>query len=199
MWLLTSETCQDLQLPYGSHVSKYETLFDVYAVQVDASIITVAKTYALECGGLPFTVCEYLDTASISDAAAKQHVGNSLEGCDGMSDSGSDVSSLEPHPMAGHKFELRIVVYRDGDVLKAYPAIAKVGVPDEVMISLVTGVVKRGSVFHSVAACICFVYEDVEYSNQRVRPCHGVCRLHVRHSTQRTHIRRHSSTTSRRE
>ena len=30
------------------------------------------------------------------------------------------------HKMFGHKFELRVVVYRDGDVLRAFPSIAKV-------------------------------------------------------------------------
>jgi hypothetical protein len=58
--------------------------------------------------------CRFLDTASISDAAAKEHDGQCA------------TSTPEPHPMAGHKFELRVVVYRDGDMLRAYPSIAKV-------------------------------------------------------------------------
>ncbi|GFH24936.1 uncharacterized protein HaLaN_22816 [Haematococcus lacustris] len=87
---------------------------DAVCAKVDASLASVTKNYALACGGLPFTVCEYLDTASVSDAAAKAHDGVCLE------------AQQEPHHMTGHKFELRIVVYRDGDVLKAYPSIAKV-------------------------------------------------------------------------
>jgi hypothetical protein len=58
--------------------------------------------------------CRFLDTASISDAAAKAH--------DGL----CPASQSETHPMTGHKFELRVVVYRDGDMLRAYPSIAKV-------------------------------------------------------------------------
>lgn len=47
----------------------------------------------------PYTLCEYVDAATIPDAAS---------------------------PLFGHKFEMRIVVYRDGDVLRACPAIAKI-------------------------------------------------------------------------
>ncbi len=73
-------------------------------VQVDASISTVRRAYNLECGGLPHTVCEFLNTAAISDTAAKRHDGQ------------CETQQPQPHPMAGHKFELRIVVYRDGEV-----------------------------------------------------------------------------------
>ena len=66
---------------------------------MDAAIGSVASNYSLDCGGLPFTVCEFLDTATVCSEAGTQH---------------------------GHKFEMRIVVYREGDELKAFPSIAKV-------------------------------------------------------------------------
>mmetsp|Transcript_8925 Transcript_8925/g.19044 ORF Transcript_8925/g.19044 Transcript_8925/m.19044 type:complete len:536 (+) Transcript_8925:283-1890(+) len=73
--------------------------------KVDAAIQSVATNYSLSCGGLPFTVCEFLDTASVREpsGAAGRH-----------------------HHLTGHKFELRIVVYRDGVMLKAFPSISKV-------------------------------------------------------------------------
>lgn len=66
----------------------------------------MAANYNLQCGGLPFTVCEYLDTATVHPAAA----------------AGTPAHANK----AGHKFELRIVVYRSGGELRAFPSIAKV-------------------------------------------------------------------------
>ena len=48
-------------------------------------------------------MCDFLDTATVCPDEGKRH------------------------KMIGHKFEIRIVVYRDGDELKAFPSIAKVG------------------------------------------------------------------------
>jgi intracellular sulfur oxidation DsrE/DsrF family protein len=70
--------------------------------KVQEALRSVAANYNLECGGLPYTICEFLDTATVCpEAGQKQH-------------------------MVGHKFEIRIVVYRDGDELRAFPSIAKV-------------------------------------------------------------------------
>ncbi|GAX73312.1 hypothetical protein CEUSTIGMA_g766.t1 [Chlamydomonas eustigma] len=70
--------------------------------KVQEALRSVSTNYNLECGGLPYTICEFLDTATVCpEAGQKQH-------------------------MVGHKFEIRIVVYRDGDELKAFPSIAKV-------------------------------------------------------------------------
>ncbi|MEW5297912.1 MAG: hypothetical protein WDW36_001090 [Sanguina aurantia] len=70
--------------------------------KVDRAMQTVGSNYNMQCGGLPFTVCGFLDTAAIN----------------------SEVG--ETHKMNGHKFELRIVVYRCGSELLAFPSIAKV-------------------------------------------------------------------------
>ncbi|KXZ47374.1 hypothetical protein GPECTOR_36g95 [Gonium pectorale] len=76
------------------------------AAKVDRALHSVASNYNLQCGGLPYTVCEYLDTATIDGAAA---------------------AAGTPHAnKAGHKFELRVVVYRSGGELRAFPSIAKV-------------------------------------------------------------------------
>jgi hypothetical protein len=69
---------------------------------VDAAIAAVTLKYDMACGGLPFTVCEFLDTAIVRQPGTVCHV------------------------LSGHKFELRVVVYRQGMELLAYPSIAKV-------------------------------------------------------------------------
>jgi hypothetical protein len=48
---------------------------------------------------LPYTVCEFVDACRVSEPG---------------------------HRLEGHKYELRVVVYRDGQSLKAVPSIAKV-------------------------------------------------------------------------
>ena len=55
--------------------------------------------YALQGGAFPYTVCDFLDTCTIRQPG---------------------------HPLRGHKYELRVVVYRDGMQLKAFPSIVKV-------------------------------------------------------------------------
>jgi hypothetical protein len=72
---------------------------DRIASRIDGSLQLTERFYGLQGGALPYTVCEFLDTLVISRPG---------------------------HPMRGRKFELRVVVYRDGNVLKAFPSIAKV-------------------------------------------------------------------------
>jgi hypothetical protein len=67
--------------------------------RIDRSLAFIQDHYDYQGGGLPYTVCEYLDSAAIDDPA---------------------------HDLHGHKFELRVVVYRDGDRLRPFPSIAKV-------------------------------------------------------------------------
>ncbi len=67
--------------------------------RIDRSIAFIQEHYDYQGGGLPYTVCEYLDSAVIDDPM---------------------------HDLFGHKFELRVVVYRDGDRLRPFPSIAKV-------------------------------------------------------------------------
>ena len=131
--------------------------------QVDGAIEAVASNYNLECGGLPFTVCEFLDTACVCSAASLQCESSEADpetagapqgkmAADGArpgaqggagTDAGPEVwkgvaadeagqgaagpeATGQQGKMAGHKFEIRIVVYRDGEELKAFPSIAKV-------------------------------------------------------------------------
>lgn len=67
--------------------------------RIDRSVGLTEDFYGLAGGAFPYTVCEYLDTATIQDPC---------------------------HALQGHKFELRIVVYRDGMHLKAFPSIVKI-------------------------------------------------------------------------
>lgn len=67
--------------------------------RIDDSLRLTERYYGLHGGALPYTVCEFLDTAIIQ---------------------------REGHPMQGHKYEIRVVVYRDGKSLKAFPSIVKV-------------------------------------------------------------------------
>lgn len=69
--------------------------------RIDESIRVTEEYYKAEGGAFPYTVCEFIDTAVI-DAA--------------------------DHRLDNHKYELRVVVYRDGLSLKACPTIAKVAV-----------------------------------------------------------------------
>lgn len=67
--------------------------------RIDESIRTTEEFYGTAGGAFPYTLCEFVDSDSIRDP---------------------------DHPLLGHRFELRVVVYRDGLSLKACPTIAKV-------------------------------------------------------------------------
>ncbi len=67
--------------------------------RIDGSLKLTEEQYGMRGGSLPYTVCEFLDTCTITSPQ---------------------------HPMQGHKYELRIVVYRDGMQLKAFPSIVKI-------------------------------------------------------------------------
>jgi hypothetical protein len=67
--------------------------------RIDRSLRLTEEYYKAPGGALPYTVCEYIDTCTIPQA---------------------------DHPLHGHKFEMRVVVYRDGMALKAFPLIAKI-------------------------------------------------------------------------
>lgn len=69
--------------------------------KIDDSIRLTGEYYKVPGGAFPYTVCEFIDT---------------------------DLIQSPNHRLDGHKFELRVVVYRDGMSLKACPAIAKVAV-----------------------------------------------------------------------
>ena len=67
--------------------------------RIDRSLQQTEAFYGVSGGALPYTVCEYVDACRVIDPA---------------------------HQLAGHKFELRVVVFRDHATLRAMPAIAKV-------------------------------------------------------------------------
>jgi hypothetical protein len=67
--------------------------------RIDRSLEQTAEYYGIRGGALPYTICEYVDAATVGAV---------------------------DHPLHGHKFELRVVVYRDGGQLRAFPSIAKV-------------------------------------------------------------------------
>ncbi len=88
--------------------------------RIDHSLEFVAKNYDFQGGGLPYTVCEFLDTARVMDPS---------------------------HELYDHKYELRIVVYRDGEWLRPFPSIAKVS-PERYL----PGVVERSMLINNVTA-----------------------------------------------
>ncbi len=67
--------------------------------RIDGSIAQTQRYYGLEGGAFPYTVCEFVDASRVQDPN---------------------------HPLVNHKYELRVVVYRDGDSLCAFPSIAKI-------------------------------------------------------------------------
>lgn len=76
-----------------------EEPFDDVIDRIDRSLNQTEEYYGVRGGALPYTVCEYVDACTLSEPG---------------------------HPLDGHKYELRVAVYRDGDVLRAMPSIAKV-------------------------------------------------------------------------
>jgi hypothetical protein len=66
--------------------------------RIDHSIRVTEHYYGAVGGAFPYTLCEFLDTCAVA---------------------------REGHPLHGHKYEIRVVVYRDGLSLKALPSIAK--------------------------------------------------------------------------
>ncbi len=67
--------------------------------RVDASLRETESYYGIPGGAFPYTLCEYVEACRIHDPS---------------------------HALQGHKFELRVVVYRDGHLLRAMPSIAKI-------------------------------------------------------------------------
>jgi len=67
--------------------------------RIDGSLQRIAEQYRLTGGAFPYTVCEFLDGCMIDQPG---------------------------HPLHGHKYELRIVVYREGLQLRAFPSIVKI-------------------------------------------------------------------------
>jgi hypothetical protein len=67
--------------------------------RIDRSIQLTEQFYQAAGGAFPYTVCEFIDACTLPDPR---------------------------HPLCGHKYELRVVVYRDGGTLRAFPSIAKI-------------------------------------------------------------------------
>lgn len=67
--------------------------------KVDRSIQLTEEYYQMQGGAFPYTLCEFVDGCTLPEPQ---------------------------HPLFGHKYELRVVVYRNGMLLKAFPSIIKV-------------------------------------------------------------------------
>ncbi|MCI0459515.1 MAG: hypothetical protein L0Z62_21400 [Gemmataceae bacterium] len=67
--------------------------------RIDRSLQETEEFYGLRGGAFPYTVCAFIDGCTVQQPG---------------------------HPLHGHKYELRVVVYRDGMALKAFPSIVKV-------------------------------------------------------------------------
>lgn len=93
--------------------------------RIDASLSQTAEFYGMPGGALPYTVCEYVDACRITDPA---------------------------HPLVDHKFELRVVVYRDGDELRAVPSIAKIAREKCDAAALAAGAVERRALINNITA-----------------------------------------------
>lgn len=66
--------------------------------KIRRSVELTASYYGLRGGAFPYTVCDFIESCTIAPG----------------------------HALAGHRFELRVVVYRDGPRLKAFPMAVKV-------------------------------------------------------------------------
>lgn len=67
--------------------------------KIDASLHSIPGVYGVEDASFPYTICDFLDSSLIT---------------------------RPEHPLQGHKYELRVVVYRYGNTLKAFPAHVKI-------------------------------------------------------------------------
>jgi hypothetical protein len=67
--------------------------------RIDQSLALTEEYYGVVGGALPYTICEYVDACRVKGAE---------------------------HPLQGHKYELRVVVYRHEMTLRAFPSIAKI-------------------------------------------------------------------------
>jgi len=72
---------------------------DRIVARIDASLRQTEEFYGLPGGALPYTLCEFVDALRVQDPS---------------------------HPLDGHKYELRVTVYRDDCQLRAFPSIAKI-------------------------------------------------------------------------
>ncbi len=72
---------------------------DQIVARIDDSLQQTEEFYNLPGGALPYTLCEFVDAQRVQAPG---------------------------HPLHGHKYELRVVVYRDQSELKAVPSIAKI-------------------------------------------------------------------------
>lgn len=75
-----------------------EPLDDIIG-KVDHSIRLTEHYYGMVGGAFPYTLCEFVDTCTIP---------------------------RKGHPLFGHKYEVRVVVFRDGASLSAVPSITKI-------------------------------------------------------------------------
>lgn len=72
---------------------------DSVIARIDRSIKVTEAYYGAVGGAFPYTICEFVDTCAVP---------------------------RDGHPYFGHKYELRVVVYRDGTKLRAVPGITKI-------------------------------------------------------------------------
>jgi hypothetical protein len=78
--------------------SAQEPIEEIFA-RIDRSLALTEEYYGIPGGAFPYTVCEFVDACRIRAAG---------------------------HPLEGHRFELRVVVYRHEMTLRAFPSIVKV-------------------------------------------------------------------------
>lgn len=72
---------------------------DVIITKVDESIRTIEKFQGINNWSFPYTISEFVDYYSIKN---------------------------EEHTLNNHKFELRVIVYRENNILKAFPSVVRV-------------------------------------------------------------------------
>jgi len=69
--------------------------------RIQRAVVSTRALYGTPDGAFPYTICDYVEATTVDAVSHRFH---------------------------GHKFELRVVVYRDGDRLRTCPTIAKVAV-----------------------------------------------------------------------
>lgn len=138
--------------------------------KIDDSIKTTTHYYRMPGGSFPYTVCQFMDTAIIDQPTS---------------------------PMAGRKYELRVVVYRDGGNLKAFPSIVKVAPkvfdPNEqdrnALINNITNsgtTTKQPGLEHMLPLCNEETLEVLGMSEEELTQLSGLCTGYVEHVVKTT-------------
>lgn len=141
-----------------------EETIDGIIGKIDHSIKVTEAYYAAIGGAFPYTLCEFVDTCTVL---------------------------REGHPLFGHKYEVRVVVYRDGMTLKAVPGITKISsqgydADESTRLSLINNITasaeakKRAGTDFMLPLCNAETLDILEIDREQMKGVCAYCTAYVR-------------------